>query len=69
MENTHTYNDMSTPSTLNLKNPKCMILRKKRRRRRRRRREREVTHIQAQTSSAFIWPSIVSKGQAQTKLI
>ena len=52
------------------KNPKSMMLRiRKERGKKKEKKEREVTHIQAQTSSAFVRPSTVSKGQAQTKLI
>ena len=51
------------------KNPKSMMLRIRKERGKKKRKEREVTHIQAQTSSAFVRPSTVSKGQAQTKLI
>ena len=55
------------------KNPKSMMLRIRKERgkkkKQKKRKEREVTHIQAQTSSAFVRLSTVSKGQAQTKLI
>ena len=46
-----------------------MMLRIRKERGKKKRKETEVIHIQAQTSSAFVRPSIVSKGQAQTKLI
>ena len=46
-----------------------MLRIRKERGKKKKKKEREVTHIQAQTSSAFVRPSTVSKGQAQTKLI